>query len=117
MEYKKLGNTAIKVSPFVMGCWSVGGDYFGSIEDTNSIRCIKTYLEHGINTFDTAEVYGMGRAEKVLGEALKGTDRESVVVFSKVWPLHYGKKEMEEANLKVEFVKRKMQERENKEVE
>ena len=97
MEYKKLGNTAIKVSPFVMGCWSVGGDYFGSIEDTNSIRCIKTYLEHGINTFDTAEVYGMGRAEKVLGEALKGTDRESVVVFSKVWPLHYGKKEMEEA--------------------
>lgn len=43
MEYKKLGNTAIKVSPFVMGCWSVGGDYFGSIEDTNSIRCIKTY--------------------------------------------------------------------------
>ena len=59
MEYKKLGNTAIKVSPFVMGCWSVGGDYFGSIEDTNSIRCIKTYLEHGINTFDTAEVYGM----------------------------------------------------------
>ena len=97
MEYKKLGNTAIKVSPFVMGCWSVGGDYFGSIEDTNSIRCIKTYLEHGINTFDTAEVYGMGRAEKVLGEALKGTYRESVVVFSKVWPLHYGKKEMEEA--------------------
>ena len=73
MEYRKLGKSEVMVSPIVMGCWSVGGDYFGSVEDENSIRCIQTYLEHGVNTFDTAEIYGNGRAEKVLGEALKGT--------------------------------------------
>ena len=66
MEYHKLGKSGVKVSPVVLGCWSMGGDYFGSVEDRDSIACIETYLEHGIQTFDTAEIYGMGRAEKVL---------------------------------------------------
>ena len=61
MEYRKLGKSDVMVSPIVMGCWSVGGDYFGSVEDENSIRCIQTYLEHGVNTFDTAEIRYWGK--------------------------------------------------------
>lgn len=97
MEYKKIGKSNVAVSPVVMGCWSAGGDYFGSVEDRDSIACIRTYLEHGINTFDTAEIYGMGRAERVLGMALKDTDRGKCTVFSKVWTAHYEAVKMEEA--------------------
>ena len=97
MEYKKLGKSNVAVSPVVMGCWSAGGDYFGNVEDQDSIACIRTYLEHGINAFDTAEIYGMGRAERVLGMGLKGTDREKCTVFSKVWPAHYEAMKMEDS--------------------
>lgn len=97
MKVRKLGKSGIAISPLVMGCWSAGGDYFGSVEDRDSIACIRTYLEHGINTFDTAEIYGSGRAEEVLGRALEGTDREKSVIISKVWPAHYEAKAMEEA--------------------
>lgn len=97
MEYRELGTSGVRVSPLVLGCWSMGGDYFGSVEDENSIACIETYLEHGIQTFDTAEIYGMGRAEKVLGQALRGHDRESCTVISKVWPAHYAMEDMEKA--------------------
>ena len=89
MEYHKLGKSGVRVSPVVLGCWSMGGDYFGSVEDRDSIACIETYLEHGIQTFDTAEIYGMGRAEKVLGQALKGRKRAECTIISKVWPSHY----------------------------
>lgn len=97
MEYHKLGTSGVKVSPLVLGCWSMGGDYFGSVEDRDSIACIETYLEYGIQTFDTAEIYGMGRAEKVLGQALKGHNREECTVISKVWPAHYAMEDMEKA--------------------
>lgn len=97
MEYHKLGKSGVKVSPVVLGCWSMGGDYFGSVEDRDSIACIETYLEHGIQTFDTAEIYGMGRAEKVLGQALKGRKREECTIISKVWPSHYAPEDMEKA--------------------
>lgn len=97
MEYYKLGTGQVRVSPIVLGCWSMGGDYFGSVEDRDSIACIETYLEHGIQTFDTAEIYGMGRAEKVLGQALKGHEREACTVISKVWPSHYAREDMEKA--------------------
>ena len=97
MKVRKLGKSGIAISPLVMGCWSAGGDYFGSVEDRDSIACIRTYLEHGVNTFDTAEIYGSGRAEEVLGRALEGTDREKSVIISKVWPAHYEAKAMEEA--------------------
>ena len=56
MKVRKLGKSGIAISPLVMGCWSAGGDYFGSVEDRDSIACIRTYLEHGIKTFDPAEI-------------------------------------------------------------
>lgn len=95
MEYKKLGKSDVRISPMVLGGWSMGGDYFGSVEDQSSIDCIRTYLEHGIHTFDNAEIYGMGRSEEVMGRALAGEERSTYTLISKVWPTHYSMKEME----------------------
>ena len=97
MIYKKLGKSNVSVSPIIVGCWSMGGDYFGEVQDNDSIECIHTYLDHGLNTFDTAEIYGNGRSEEVLGRALKGVDRERYVLISKVFPHHYQMEDMEKS--------------------
>lgn len=97
MIYEKLGKSNVSVSPIIVGCWAMGGDYFGDVNDNDSIECIHTYLEHGLHTFDTAEIYGNGRAEEVLGRALKGIDREKYVIISKVFPHHFKMEDMEKS--------------------
>lgn len=95
--YEKLGKSKVSVSPIIVGCWAMGGDYFGDVNDNDSIDCIHTYLDHGLHTFDTAEIYGSGRAEEVLGRALKGIDREKYVIISKVFPHHFRVEDMEKS--------------------
>lgn len=85
MNYKVLGKSNVKVSEIILGCWAMGGDYFGDIVDRDSIEAIQASRELGVNSFDTAEIYGKGRSELVLGKALKGTDRDSCVIISKVF--------------------------------
>ena len=94
MNYKKLGKSDVKVSPVILGCWGMGGDYFGAAEDKDSIGAIQKAIELGINTFDTAELYGKGRSEKVLGEAIKGYDRSRLVIISKLWTDHMATKDI-----------------------
>jgi aryl-alcohol dehydrogenase-like predicted oxidoreductase len=62
------------VSRICFGCWAIGGWWWGSVDDGESIAAIHAALEDGINFFDTADVYGGGRSEKVLGKALEGSD-------------------------------------------
>lgn len=97
MIYKKLGKSSVSVSPIIVGCWAMGGDYFGEANDQDSIACIRTYLDQGLHTFDTAEIYGSGRAEEVLGCALKGIEREKYVIISKVFPHHFKMEDMEKS--------------------
>jgi aryl-alcohol dehydrogenase-like predicted oxidoreductase len=73
-----------------LGCWAIGGPYhrdgrpmgWGSIDDKASIRAIQTSIEYGISLFDTADLYGCGHSEVVLGKALQ-MNRKSVVIASK----------------------------------
>ena len=95
MNYKELGKSGVKVSRLILGTWSMGGDYFGSVDDKDSVSVIRTYLEHGINSFDTAEIYGNGRAETVLGNALLGVNRDEYTLISKVFPVHFSWEQME----------------------
>ncbi len=74
MELRKLGRTDIEISPIVMGTWQTGKQMWVGIEDRESERAIRSALHAGITTFDTAEVYGNGHSEVVLGRAL-GSDR------------------------------------------
>ena len=75
MEYKKLGKSDVLVSELILGCWAMGGDYFGATEDKSSLEALEVSYENGVNTFDTAEIYGDGRSERVVGEAARRIGR------------------------------------------
>ncbi|MFX0210153.1 MAG: aldo/keto reductase [Candidatus Hodarchaeota archaeon] len=91
MYFRKLGKSGIKVTAMGMGCWAIGGPFktkdgrllaYGKVNDKESMETIQKALEIGINFFDTAEAYGHGRSEEVLGQALKGC-RDDVIIATK----------------------------------
>lgn len=73
MKYRPLGTTGLLVSELSFGCAAIGQDYLGmgTYGDT-AIKLIQKALEKGINFFDTAEAYGDGESERLLGEAFEG---------------------------------------------
>ena len=84
MEYRHLGNSGLVISEIAYGNWITHGD---QVEEQAAAACVRTALDEGITTFDTADVYAGGRAEEVLGRALHGIRRESLEIFTKVyWP-------------------------------
>jgi aryl-alcohol dehydrogenase-like predicted oxidoreductase len=84
MEYRHLGRSGLVVSALAYGNWITHG---GQVEEDAAQACVRRALDLGITTFDTADVYAQGRAEEVLGRALKGQRRESLEIFTKVyWP-------------------------------
>jgi aryl-alcohol dehydrogenase-like predicted oxidoreductase len=88
MKYRKLGRTGLKVSEISLDSWLTYGN---SIEKEAAIRTIDKAYELGINSFDTANVYARGEAEKIVGEALRKYPRESYVLATKVfWPMGDG---------------------------
>lgn len=89
MEYRRLGSSGMYVSEISYGNWITHGS---QVEQASAIACVKTALDQGITTFDTADVYAKTKAETVLGKALKGVRRESYELFTKVyWPTGLGK--------------------------
>ena len=82
-----LGRSGIVVSALGMGCWAIGGPFWsgdtpqgwGQVDDAESARAIQAALDHGINFFDTANVYGAGHSERVLGRALAGRRAQAVI--------------------------------------
>ena len=88
MHYRRLGKAGIKVSEISLGSWITFGD---QVQEEIAIEMVRAAYEKGINFFDCADVYASGRAETVLGKALKGLARETLVVSSKVfWPTFDG---------------------------
>ena len=72
MIYRKLGKSGLEVSAIGLGSWEMAGNVWGNADEANSIRTIHEAVECGINLLDTAASYGGGRAETVVGKALKG---------------------------------------------
>ena len=84
---RTLGKTEIDISQIIMGTWQTGKQMWAGIEDSQSERAIRAALDAGITTFDTAEVYGDGHSETILGRAL-GADRSRAVIATKVFSNH-----------------------------
>jgi aryl-alcohol dehydrogenase-like predicted oxidoreductase len=85
MDFRYLGNSGMQISEITYGNWLTHGS---QVENDVATQCVRAALDCGITTFDTADVYANGRAEEVLGAALKGERRESLEVFTKVyWPV------------------------------
>lgn len=88
MRYRQLGDTGLSVSRIGMGCWALaGGEYWGSQEERDSRAAVEAALEAGVRFFDTAEDYGDGASERVLGTAL-GSRRGEVVIATKASHKH-----------------------------
>jgi aryl-alcohol dehydrogenase-like predicted oxidoreductase len=81
MNYRSLGRTGIKVSPYALGAMMFGA--MGNPDHDESIRIIHKGLDAGINFVDTADAYSRGESEEIVGEALKGR-RDSVVLATKL---------------------------------
>jgi aryl-alcohol dehydrogenase-like predicted oxidoreductase len=81
MEFRHLGRSGMQISEITYGNWLTHGSEVGT-------GCVRAALDSGITSFDTADAYANGKAEEVLGAALKGERRESLEVFTKVyWPV------------------------------
>jgi aryl-alcohol dehydrogenase-like predicted oxidoreductase len=88
---RTLGSSGIDVSALGFGCWAIGGEWsspdgqplgWGKVDDEESVRAIHRALDLGVTFFDTADTYGTGHSERVLGRAL-GKRRADVVVATK----------------------------------
>jgi aryl-alcohol dehydrogenase-like predicted oxidoreductase len=87
---RTLGRSGIQVSAMGLGCWAIGGPFWrgdvavgwGKVDDDESVRAIHCALDLGITFFDTADVYGAGHSERVLGRALSAC-RDKVIIATK----------------------------------
>ncbi|MFO7716939.1 MAG: aldo/keto reductase [Thermodesulfobacteriota bacterium] len=82
MEYVTLPNSDITVSRVALGTWAIGGWMWGGTDVEQSIRTIDAALDQGITMIDTAPVYGFGRSEEIVGEALHRSGRRNAVALA-----------------------------------
>src|SRR3954469_14341691 len=97
MLYRELGKTGIKVSEVGFGAWAIGGPTeasgvpigWGKTSDDESLATIRRARDLGVNFFDTADSYGFGRSESLLGIVLSRA-RQSVIIATKVGVMRMG---------------------------
>ena len=90
MQYRKFGNTDLLVSEIGFGAWAIGGAAmigntaigWGETDDIVSVEAIQAALEAGINFFDTADIYGLGHSENLLGKTIG--NKKEVIIATKV---------------------------------
>jgi aryl-alcohol dehydrogenase-like predicted oxidoreductase len=91
MRYRVLGRTGLRVSEIGFGTWAIGGPAklgpmvtgWGAVDDSESVRAMETAFDAGVNFFDTADVYGDGHSEELIGEAFSGARRDRILIASK----------------------------------
>ena len=91
MDYVTLGRDGPKVSVIGLGMWQAGGKAWGNdVRDADCRKAMERAVEIGTNLVDTAEAYGDGHSEKVVGDAIRRIGRDQVVIATKVggWHLH-----------------------------
>lgn len=109
MEKRQLGKTDIYITPIILGTWQAGKRGWTGIEDEQTINGIRAAVDAGITTIDTAEIYGNGHSERIVGEALAGM-RDRVVLATKVFPTHLKYQQVIEAcdrslkNLQTDYI-------------
>ncbi|MDD9826295.1 MAG: aldo/keto reductase [Thaumarchaeota archaeon] len=83
MRYRTLGRSGLRVSEIGFGAWAIAMDWWGKkVEEDEAIRMIRRAYDLGINFFETADMYGKGKSERLLGRALEGV-RDEVVISTK----------------------------------
>jgi len=84
MKYRTLGKSGIRVSEIGFGAWTIGLDWWGKkIDDAEAVKMLKKAYDVGINFYETADMYGKGKSEKLMAQAFK--DMRGEVVYSTKW--------------------------------
>lgn len=90
-HHRTMGRSGISVSALGFGCWAIGGEWFGpdgqpygwgAVDDEESVRALRRGIDLGVTFLDTADVYGTGHSERIVGRAVRGL-RDRVVIASK----------------------------------
>ena len=82
MQYRELGRTGWKVSVIGFGAWAIGGDVWGNTDDAESMRAMHRAVDLGVNFIDTADVYGDGHSERLVGR-LRKERKDEIIVATK----------------------------------
>ncbi|UEG52536.1 aldo/keto reductase [Mucilaginibacter daejeonensis] len=93
MEYRKLGTSELQVSAITFGAWAAGGWMWGGNDDREAIAAMRAAYDLGITSIDTAPIYGQGKSEELVGQAIKGIPRDKVQILDKFgmrWDLAKG---------------------------
>jgi len=97
MQMRRLGKTDVEVSVVAMGCWAIVGDStWGPQDQSDTAQAIDAAMDAGVNFFDTAEAYGDGFSEEILGKAFRGM-RDEVVIATKASGNHHAPAELKKA--------------------
>ncbi|HVG16555.1 MAG TPA: aldo/keto reductase [Chitinophagaceae bacterium] len=83
MEYRQLGASGVSVSAISFGAWAIGGWMWGGANRQEAIQAIRTSIDEGVTSIDTAPAYGQGLSEELVGEAIKDIPRDQVQVMTK----------------------------------
>jgi aryl-alcohol dehydrogenase-like predicted oxidoreductase len=83
MKYRQLGSTDLKVSTITFGAWAIGGWMWGGAERKDALEAILASYDYGVTSIDTAPIYGQGRSEEIVGEALRSLPRDKVQILTK----------------------------------
>ena len=83
MKVRRFGKTGLRVSEIGFGCWALGGNAYGPVRDKDSLEALAAAWDSGVNFFDTADTYGEGRSEELLGKFLKGKSRDRLILATK----------------------------------
>ncbi len=79
MHFRTLGENGPNISEVGLGCWQLGGSDWGDLSEQEALAILQTSVESGVNFFDTADVYGLGRSETLIGTFLKETKADVCV--------------------------------------
>lgn len=83
MKYKSLGKSDVKVTSMAFGAWAVGGWMWGGAEESEAIKAIRASYDLGMTTIDTAPVYGFGKSEELVAQAMNGIPRDKYQILTK----------------------------------
>jgi aryl-alcohol dehydrogenase-like predicted oxidoreductase len=111
---RTLGRSGITASALGLGCWAIGGpflmdgraDGWGAVDDAESIRALQRAIELGVTFFDTADVYGTGHSERILGQAIKGRRDQLVIATKFGFTYDETRREITGTNLSPEYIRR-----------
>lgn len=103
---RTLGRSGIPVSAVGLGCWAIGGNGWGEVDDEESVRGIQRGFDMGVTLFDTADVYGFGRSERVLGRALEGRRQQAVIATKFTYSFDENTGEEFGANITPDYIRK-----------